>query len=121
MKVFQIENTTIHCPKMMMAKNFSCACQKIQPVFSQDESLSQDSNPSQNDSTQYSPSPQPTTSDMSISPNVSQTLASNSIPVAQQQQPQEPDNNDHTSNSLPLANRRGCNGCIGMYWDVLVM
>jgi hypothetical protein len=21
----------------------------------------------------------------------------------------------------PLANRRACNGCIGMYWDVLVM
>ena len=80
-------------------------------VFSQDSSLSQDSNPNQNDPTQYSPSTQPTTSDMSISPNVSQTLPddSDSRPVSQQQS-QAQDGDVHTRNSLRRERSPGSSG-----------
>ena len=80
-------------------------------AFSQDWSSSQDSNPNQNDPTQYSPSTQPTTSDMSISPNVSQTLPddSDSRPVSQQQS-QAQDGDVHTRNSLRRERSPGSSG-----------
>jgi hypothetical protein len=80
-------------------------------LLSQDLISSQDSHPSQTDPTQSIFSPQPTSSDMSISTNDSQTLADLSSRNCSQPQSQgpdpflQPDSNSVLVNSGPAARR----------------
>jgi hypothetical protein len=75
-------------------------------LLSQDLTSSQDSHPSQTDPTQSIFNPQPTSSDMSISTNDSQTLADISNRNVSQQQSQVPDPFLQSDSNSVLVNSR---------------